>query len=107
MKFSGKNKGYIMILAAVAAVIAIAGAAWGISYIADTYIKPVNPGPITEGNAPKIKIPSFDKIKDSINLKSSPEGNTNLMLLGISGEDYISGNLADTIIFATMNRITK
>lgn len=40
-------------------------------------------------------------------LKGEDEGRINILLLGISGQAYIAGDLTDTIIFASINTNTK
>ncbi|MDX1607797.1 MAG: LCP family protein [Candidatus Spechtbacterales bacterium] len=104
MKFFHNKEGYVTIVITVAIVLAIIGVGWGVTYIADKYLQPINHNPKPSSNeTSKVKIPSLEKIKSGITLKKSPEGRVDIMLLGISGEDYISGNLADTIMIADIN----
>src|SRR3990167_3116833 len=90
MNFSIK----ILILS-ITGLFVIAGAVWGLGYIKKNYIKQNQPSIDTKQEVSD----SLDTIKSIFEEKD----NLNVLLLGISGYGYISGDLTDSIIFANLN----
>jgi len=84
----------------IAAVLVITGTVFGLIYINQNYIQPSVPD--SQNNT---QTPPFDlnKFKSSLDT----EGFLNILLLGISGEEYKSGELTDSIILANLNFETK
>lgn len=90
MNFSTK----ILILS-VAGLFTIAGAIWGLNYVRKNYIEKNQ----FSGSTKQEAMDSLDTIKTLFENKDS----LNILLLGISGETYTSGDLTDSIIFASLN----
>ncbi|MDX1535673.1 MAG: LCP family protein [Candidatus Spechtbacterales bacterium] len=94
-------------LGTVFIAVAVFGIMWGITSLS-TMLKPSNESvefPDLSKNIQAItNIKNDIKDKVSTDTEKDENGNTNILLVGISGEDYISGNLADTIILTTLNR---
>ncbi|OGZ62852.1 MAG: hypothetical protein A3H51_00905 [Candidatus Spechtbacteria bacterium RIFCSPLOWO2_02_FULL_38_8] len=90
MNFSTK----ILILSA-AGLFTIAGAIWGLNYVKKNYIEKNQ----FSGSTKQEAMDSLDTIKTLFENKDS----LNILLLGISGETYTSGDLTDSIIFASLN----
>ena len=90
MNFSTK----ILILSA-AGLFTIAGAIWGLNYVRKNYIEKNQ----FSGSTKQEAMDSLDTIKTLFENKDS----LNILLLGISGETYTSGDLTDSIIFASLN----
>lgn len=102
-----KKKTVIAILVSLAALGAVFGVAWGLSYVADSFRQSSKIAEVPETeNSEKIKLPSFKSIAEKTRLKTE-DGKTNMLLLGISGEDYISGDLADTVMLLSLEYETE
>lgn len=78
------------------------GVLWGFSAIAEK-LNSVNVSRGYERDFPVF--PNIKEVLDPVSteIKKDENGNTNILLLGISGEEYISGELADTIILTSIN----
>lgn len=84
-------------LALFTGLFVLLGAAWSFSHITDTYI--TDNTDTTDEIAEPEHLPSIFAAFDET-LSENEAGSTTVLLLGISGADYISGELTDTIIFA-------
>lgn len=95
------KKQLLAVFFGIITVTTVFGLLWGISYVAGQ-LKNVNK--IETSDIPR-ELPSFSSIKDVLSpkIEKDEKGSINILLLGISGEDYISGELADTIILASFN----
>lgn len=93
-------------LAGGTVTVAVFGMLWGVSSLAGM-LNSVSIG--KDAFEMKRNMPSFSSIKKEVGDKFSSDiekdssGNTNILLLGISGDKYISGDLADTIILTSLN----
>ena len=85
-----------IITVTITAVIAMVGIFFGINYISKTYIRVGNQG-VTES---KDVLFGLNLLKSG--LQGDIEGGINVLLLGVSGQNYISGDLTDTIILANV-----
>ena len=90
-----------IITVTITAVIAMVGIFFGINYISKTYIRVGNQG-VTES---KDVLFGLNLLKSG--LQGDIEGGINVLLLGVSGQNYISGDLTDTIIFANVGLTNK
>ena len=83
-------------LLSLVAILVSAGAIFGLKYITKNYIETSNKAVGDNAQNTSLK---FNLLKSG--LKQADE--LNILLLGISGENYISGNLTDSIILANIN----
>src|SRR3990167_2279007 len=90
-----------IITVTITAVIAMVGIFFGINYISKTYIRVGNQG-VTES---KDVLFGLNLLKSG--LQGDIEGGINVLLLGVSGQNYISGDLTDTIILANVGLTNK
>jgi len=83
------------------------GVAWGLSHLAGNIRHTAQLETSPDIKSPeKITVPSFKTLTEKTQLRSE-NGKTNILLLGISGEDYISGDVADTIILLSLEHETQ
>jgi len=85
-----------IIILVLTGVLLSGGAILSLSYIEKNYIKTPNETP---GNNVQNTSFGFSLLKLSL----QQENKLNILLLGISGENYTSGNLTDSIIFVSLN----
>lgn len=86
---------------------AVFGISWGFSSMADKFKSAEDLTYKSEGPEEKsFNLPSLKSLAETVTLKND-NGRTNMLFLGISGEDYISGDLADTIILLSLNKETQ
>ncbi len=97
-------------LAFIAVIIALVGSGiWSISFLIDEYIKPENQK--NESNIEYMK-DQANNVAENVSranepLKGEEKDKINILILGISGEGYISGELADAIMLASVRPKSK
>ncbi|MEX0877231.1 MAG: LCP family protein [Candidatus Spechtbacterales bacterium] len=106
MKFI-KSKTVLAAIGSLALFGVVLGVAWGLSHLAGSIRQTAQMETPADIKSPeKITVPSFKTLAEKTQLHSE-NGKTNILLLGISGEDYISGDVADTIILLSLEHETQ